>query len=81
MDRTENLKKAWSAPRGKTKNPVEKAKENPNSLRFAINAKCYECEGGDTDPNVRWRIGNCVCEDTCPLWNVRPYQKQHERDL
>ena len=53
--------------------PLEKAKQNPRSLRLAINAKCYECEGEDYDPCVRWRIGNCLCSD-CPLYPQRPHQ-------
>lgn len=66
------------AERGPTKaaerlNPIEKAKRNPKSLRLAINAKCFDCEGQDADPRVQWRIGNCVIPD-CPLWPVRPYQ-------
>ena len=31
-------------------NPLEKAKVNTKSLRLAVNAKCYECEGEDADP-------------------------------
>lgn len=59
------------------KNPIEKALENPKSLRLAINAKCYDCEGRDADPKVKWRIGNCQCHD-CPLYPVRPYQYMQE---
>ena len=58
-------------------NPVEKAKKNPKSLRLAINAKCYDCLGGNSDPNVTGRIGSCTMLD-CPLWNVRPYQRKGE---
>ena len=53
--------------------PIERAKRNPKSLRAAIDAKCWDCEGGDADPAPHWRIGNCVCPD-CPLYPVRPYQ-------
>jgi hypothetical protein len=55
--------------------PLERAKKNPKSTRAAINAKCWECEGGDADPYVNWRVGNCTCKDTCGLHAVRPYQK------
>ena len=55
------------------KNPIEKLAENPTSLRKAIDAKCYQCENGDADPQISKRIGTCPITD-CPLWNVRPYQ-------
>lgn len=57
-----------------TKTPIEKATENPSSLRLAINAKCYDCQGQDADPGVKKRIAFCECVD-CPLHPVRPYQK------
>ena len=55
--------------------PIERAKTEPKSLRRAINAKCYECQGEDADPSWQWRVGNCEIPD-CPLWPHRPYQKQ-----
>ena len=55
------------------RDPIQKAKANPNSLRLAINAKCYDCQGQDADPCVEWRIGNCEIPD-CPLYPVRPYK-------
>ena len=54
-------------------NPIEKAKRKPMSLRLAVNAKCWECQGGSSDPHPRWRIGNCEVVD-CPLYPKRPYQ-------
>jgi hypothetical protein len=54
--------------------PIEKARRNPTSLRLAINAKCFDCEGGNSDPNVQRRIGTCASRE-CPLWTVRPYQE------
>lgn len=56
------------------KGPLEKLAENPLSLRRAIDAKCYQCEGEDEDPSVRWRIGNCELT-YCALHAVRPHQK------
>ena len=53
--------------------PIEKLRANPKSLRASINAKCFDCMGQDSDPAVKWRIGNCEIPD-CPLYNVRPYQ-------
>ena len=57
----------------KIHNPIEKLAQNPKSLRAAINAKCFDCMGQNSDPAVKWRIGNCEIPD-CPLFNVRPYQ-------
>lgn len=57
-----------------TQSPADKLAENPSSLRLAINAKCWDCEGRDADPAVNWRIGNCVIPK-CPLYAVRPFQK------
>ena len=56
-------------------NPVTRAKADPKSVRKAVNAMCWTCEGEDADPHVSWRIGNCKCEATCPLFAVRPHQK------
>ena len=52
-------------------NPLDKARENPTSLRKAVNAKCYNCCGGDNWIN-RTRYCNMF---NCPLWSVRPYSK------
>ena len=62
------------------RNPIEKAHANPTSLRAAIDAKCFDCEGGDADPSIWWRIGNCVCPD-CPLYPVRPHQRLFGADM
>lgn len=56
------------------KNPIEKARENPTSLRKAINGKCWDCIGAGQDPNPRRAIRKCVIKD-CTLWPVRPFQK------
>ena len=37
-------------------NPFEKLKNNPLSLRAAINAKCYDCIGRYGDPDWRGSI-------------------------
>ncbi len=62
------------------RNPIEKANANPTNLRAAIDAKCFDCEGGDADPCIQWRIGNCVCPD-CPLYPVRPHQRLFGADM
>lgn len=54
--------------------PLEKARRNPSSLRLAINAKCFSCQGEDGDPGVRIRIRECAVAK-CPLNPVRPYQR------
>ncbi len=59
--------------------PLEKAAKKPTSLRLAINAKCYDCQGRDCDPKVRYRIGTCT-NTKCPLHPVRPYQHAKEDD-
>ena len=46
------------------------------SLRKAVNAKCWECMGGDEDkvsPLVCDEIRNCSSYG-CPLRPYRPYQ-------
>jgi len=48
--------------------PIEKAKQNPRSLRFAINAMCYDCCCFHK-PEVRF----CTAVN-CPLHNLRPWQ-------
>ncbi len=57
--------------------PMEKARRKPTSLRLAISAKCWDCQGGASDPSPRARIG--ACELTrCPLHPVRPWQRSEE---
>lgn len=57
----------------KRKTPTEKARDNPNSLRFAVNAKCWQCcgEGYDGVKATTDCIASCSVRD-CSLWNVRP---------
>jgi hypothetical protein len=59
------------------RNPLEKLALNPKSLRYAVNAMCYQCEGEDADPGVKRRIGECAIK-SCALWAVRPYQHTDE---
>jgi len=53
--------------------PIEKAKQNPKSLRFGINAKCYDCCCFQK-PEVRL----CTAVN-CPLHNLRPWQPKVEK--
>ena len=50
------------------KSPAQKAEENPKSLRFAINAKCYDCVC-----DQKAEVTRCVMTD-CSLWGLRPWQ-------
>ncbi len=54
-------------------NPIDKAKKNPNSLKLAIRAMCWTCEGKDNDPGVKQRVSLCSIS-SCPLWLHRPWQ-------
>lgn len=49
-------------------NPIEKAQAKPKSLRLAINAKCWDCTGGQ-----RQEIKLCPMTD-CSLHGLRPYK-------
>lgn len=53
--------------------PTERAQRRPTSLRLAITAKCWECQGEDSDPGVRARVRDCA-SPRCPLYPVRPWQ-------
>jgi hypothetical protein len=50
-------------------NPIEKAKQNPGSLKLAIRAFCFDCMG----QTVSWKndVTNCTAPN-CPLFNHRP---------
>lgn len=54
----------------KTLTPLEKAANNPKSLRLAINAKCFDCTCYS-----RIEVTNCEITD-CPLWALRPWQRK-----
>ena len=51
--------------------PIEKAKQNPKSLRFAINAKCFDCCCFQK-PEVTF----CTAK-ACPLYSLRPWQRKN----
>lgn len=56
-------------------NPAEKAQRNPTSLRLAINAKCFDCVGGENaDGGFRRCIRECPSSARCSLHALRPYQ-------
>ena len=51
-------------------NPIQKAKENPTSLRLAIDAMCWDCMGRTNSSDD---IRNCSAKN-CPLYPVRKYK-------
>lgn len=53
----------------RTKEIYLRSWEKPRSLRFAINAKCAECQGFE---GVFRYIKECEIK-VCPLHKVRPY--------
>ena len=62
------------------KNPIQKANANPQSLRFAINANCFQCMGGTEDEpyvtkELRIEVAKCTCLG-CPLYRHRPWKKK-----
>lgn len=61
--------KAGQVERAKTLDPIEKARQNPKSLRAAINGKCYDCCCGN-----RAEVSRCQITD-CTLHPVRPWQR------
>ena len=63
--------KTGETKRPKLMDPIEKAKSNPNSLRAAINGKCYDCSGG-----TRIDVTNCDMPD-CELFKIRPWQRRN----
>jgi len=54
----------------KALDPIEKSFANSNSLRLAINAKCFECSGLS-----KIEITKCGIV-ACALHRFRPYQKK-----
>lgn len=54
--------------------PFKKLEKKPNSLRYAITAKCWDCVGRGCDPNPRATIRECPSVG-CPLHAVRPWRK------
>lgn len=71
--RQKNLERREQGIKPVVLDPIAKAKANPQSLRLAINGKCWDCIGAGADPNPRRLIRDCEVTD-CALWPVRPYQ-------
>ncbi len=65
-----------TAIRVNVSNPILKAKANPNSRRYAINAKCADCMGctaESMEAGFRKNIKECT-STSCSLHSFRPYQ-------
>ena len=77
MDTDKQLQKARAKlaenrSRGiKPPNPIERAKQKPNSRVLAIKAFCFECMGFAKS----WRSDVKECPSKgCPLFGFRPYK-------
>jgi hypothetical protein len=53
----------------KPPNPIERSNLNPNSMRFAINAMCFDCMG--QEPGWRNMVKACTSPN-CPIYKLRP---------
>ena len=56
----------------KRMNPYEVWEDDKKSLRKSVNAKCFDCCGGEL---YKQRIRYCNIFK-CPLWDVRPYSSK-----
>lgn len=54
------------------RNPGQVFKDNPLSRKAAMDAMCFHCMGGETEPYVRL-IKGCTSHQ-CPLHSWRPYK-------
>ena len=72
------LRGSYEEPKGglRDRTPGERLSQKPTSRKLAMEAMCWDCQGGEhADPGWKWAIGNCNCT-TCPLHGFRPYQKK-----
>ena len=60
----------YRKPKGPTRSPLERAQKNPKSLRAAIDAKCFQCQGEGQDPGTWARVRECTIPD-CGLYLAR----------
>lgn len=78
--RVEKEERRMAAGLPARESPEEKREKKPKSRALSIQCKCRDCQGGDADPGLSWRIGNCEIE-SCALWWVRPYQSQYGKKV
>lgn len=79
-DRMASLRDARGGKTPVRLDPIQKAAADPKSKTKAIAGKCYDCEGRDSDPHWRWRVGNCGVKG-CALWPVRPYRRMEGKPV
>lgn len=55
--------------------PLQRAQDNPGSMRLAIDAMCFQCQddGMNTPHVTKGRVRDCSTEK-CPLWHVRGWR-------
>lgn len=59
-----------------TNNPLQMLKRHPSSLKRAVMAQCFVCQGGTMDktPEKGWKQRIAFCgQNHCPMFYVRPY--------
>ena len=56
-------------------NPVDKAKANPTSLKYAIRAHCWQCVGADASEGSKQLVRDCSVGDKCALYPHRPWRE------
>jgi hypothetical protein len=56
-------------------NPLERAQRKPTSLKLAIAARCWQCQGEGADVGWREAIRACTAFG-CALHSHRPYQSK-----
>lgn len=59
-----------------TNNPLRMLQRHPSSIKAAVRAQCFVCQGGTLDktPEKGWRQRISFCgKSDCPLYYVRPY--------
>ena len=76
----DKMKKSPETKEVNLKNPIQKAIANSKSLRFAINANCFQCMGGTEDEpyvtkELRIEVAKCTVI-SCPLYRHRPWKKK-----
>ena len=55
---------------------VERSKQNPQSLRLAINAHCFTCSGGSYSEVARCTVVKCSLHAHRPKWGPREFDKE-----
>jgi len=58
--------------------PIQRSEDNPTSLRFAIDAACYDCCYDPADVGT-WKAQVTACQIfKCPLHKVRPCSNKED---